>query len=114
MTPLHVKLLLISRTCTAVIRAPLGDTNTQITCEGGKLPERFRASARALLQSSDGRGVSFGSEYVAVRAEIQEPNVSTTVYYAPRYSRSRGHSIVKWSLGWGLELIAHGVQRSRL
>lgn len=47
----------------------------QVTCEAGKVPERFRAVARVLLQSSDGRGVSFGSEYVAVRAEVQEPTV---------------------------------------
>lgn len=48
---------------------------TQVTCKGGRLPERFRTAARALLQSSDGRGVSFGSQYVSVRAEIQEPTV---------------------------------------
>ena len=47
----------------------------QVTCEAGKLPERFRAVARVLLQSCDGHGVSFGSEYVAIRAEIQEPTV---------------------------------------
>lgn len=31
-----------------------------------------------VLQSSDARGVSFGSEYVSVRAEIQEPTVYIT------------------------------------
>lgn len=48
----------------------------QITCEAGGLPERFRSMARVILQSCDHRGVSFGNEYVAVRAEIQEPTVS--------------------------------------
>lgn len=47
----------------------------QVTCEAGKEPERFRAVVRVLVHSCDGRGVSFGSEYVAVRAEIQEPTV---------------------------------------
>lgn len=68
----------------AALRKLFGLTKTmysfdggQVTCEAGKLPERFRAVARVLLQSCDGRGVSFGSEYVAVRAEIQEPTVRT-------------------------------------
>eukprot|EP00903_Cladosiphon_okamuranus_P011029 g10416.t1 len=59
--------------------APGRSATITVTCEGGKLPERYRTAARALLQSCDWRGVSFGSEYVAVRAEIQEP----TVYISP-------------------------------
>eukprot|EP00752_Nemacystus_decipiens_P011479 g10191.t1 len=55
--------------------APGRSTAITVSCEGGRLPERFRTAARALLQSCDGRGVAFGSEYVAVRAEIQEPTV---------------------------------------
>ncbi|CAM9236760.1 unnamed protein product, partial [Laminaria digitata] len=55
--------------------APGRSATITVTCEAGKLPERFRAVARVLLQSCDGRAVSFGSEYVAVRAEVQEPMV---------------------------------------
>ncbi|CAM9334199.1 unnamed protein product, partial [Hapterophycus canaliculatus] len=58
--------------------APGRSTTIKVTCEGGKLPERFRAAARVMLQSSDARGVSFGSEYISVRAEIQEPTVYIT------------------------------------
>ncbi|CAN0353483.1 unnamed protein product, partial [Ectocarpus sp. 12 AP-2014] len=58
--------------------APGRSMTIMVTCEAGRLPERFRTAARALLQSRDGRGVSFGSEYVAVRAEIQEPTVYIT------------------------------------
>lgn len=64
----------------------------QVTCEAGKLPERFRAVARVLLQSCDGRGVSFGSEYVAVRAEVQEPTVRAIPCLRPSVHRMKSHS----------------------
>jgi hypothetical protein len=52
-----------------------------VSVQAGQAPERVRATLTCALRSADGRGVSFGTRYMAVRAEVQEPKVRSANVY---------------------------------